>query len=457
MRNKRVSGETFRIRGKAWLGACCVLTAMCSVTPAADRRHRSNTLVPRDFFEGKELFEKSWEPGKPSPTGGDGLGPLYNETSCVGCHNQGGTGGGGANERNVLMLTAIAGSVQSLTGATVFQGELEDLHPGFRNRASIVVHRHATDAEIEKRLKKIESFSAVQTRDEIKVLRTASRNTPALFGAGLIDAIPDSVVRDAAKRSFPNFPEIKGRVSELPDGRLGRFGWKAQMASLDDFVRAACSNELGLEVPGHHQVSLATAEEFDSSALKLDMNEDQCELLTRFLSRLAPPVQRSEDSRTVPPWGYMVFQSIGCATCHATKLGEVRGIFSDLLLHDMGESSSDSATYYGAPVAPPSLRDLAEAKERTRRSGMAAPTEWRTPPLWGVANSAPYLHDGRANTLDDAIRRHDGEAAKTATRYTRLGSSDRRAMLTFLNTLTVSAERRKPDASPRKRGAGGLK
>ena len=104
-------------------------------------------LDPRGLFEGKELFEKSWEPGKPSPTGGDGLGPLYNETSCVGCHHQGGTGGGGDNSRNVLMLTAVAGSAESLRGATVFQGEMEDLHPGFRNRASIVLHRHATDAE----------------------------------------------------------------------------------------------------------------------------------------------------------------------------------------------------------------------------------------------------------------------------------------------------------------------
>ncbi len=100
--------------------ACCL--AMCSVILAADRRPRSNTLVPRDFFEGKELFEKSWEPGKPSPTGGDGLGPLYNETSCVGCHNQGGTGGGGENDRNVLMLTAVAGSAQSLEGSQTVSG-----------------------------------------------------------------------------------------------------------------------------------------------------------------------------------------------------------------------------------------------------------------------------------------------------------------------------------------------
>ena len=142
-------------------------------------------------------------------------------------------------------------------------------------------------------------------------------------------------------------------MSGLPDGRLGRFGWKGQIASLDDFVRAACSNELGLEVPGQHQASMATAKEFDPSTLKLDMDEEQCELLTRFVSRLAAPAQKGPDDRTVPPWGYMVFQSIGCATCHTPKLGAVRGLYSDLLLHDMGEPSSDSATYYGAPIAPP--------------------------------------------------------------------------------------------------------
>jgi hypothetical protein len=67
----------------------------------------------------------------------------------------------------------------------------------------------------------------------------------------------------------------------------------------------------------------------------------------------------------------------------------------------------------------------------------------------------PYLHDGRARTLDDAIRRHDGEAAKTMIRYARVNSSDRRALLTFLSSLTVSAERKKPVASPRTRHVGG--
>ena len=121
----------------------------------------------------------------------------------------------------------------------------------------------------------------------------------------------------------------------------------------------------------------------------------------------------------------------------------------------MGEPSSDSATYHGAPIAPRSSGDIAEGNKPARRSGMAGPTEWRTPPLWGVASSAPYLHDGRADTLDDAIRRHDGESAKTATRYARLLSSDRRSLLAFLNSLTVSAERKKGLPSSRKRSAGG--
>jgi CxxC motif-containing protein (DUF1111 family) len=443
MFRKTNSDERFGLSNEYWLAACCLLTATFSVTLAADRRHRSNSVVvSRDFYEGKELFEKIWQSGKPSPFGGDGLGPLYNEDSCVACHHQGGTGGGGPNERNVLLLTAVVGSAESVKGAKLFQGEIEDLHPGFRNRASIVLHRHATDAAVEARLEKIGKFTAVQTREEIKLLRTGSRNTPALFGAGLIDAITAKTLHEAEKRSFPTFPEIKGRVSVLPDGRLGRFGWKAQIASLDDFVRAACSNELGLEVPGQHQASIATTNEFNSFHVDLDMDEEQLSLLTSFVGRLSPPVRRT-DERTLLPWGYSVFQSIGCATCHAPKLGPVTGIFSDLLLHDMGEDSSDSATYYGAPIAPRSAGELAEGKEPVRRSGMAAPTEWRTPPLWGVASSAPYLHDGRAATLDDAIRRHNGEAAKATARYGRLNSSDRRSLIAFLSSLTVTAERKK--------------
>jgi CxxC motif-containing protein (DUF1111 family) len=456
MRCNRPTTEQYMFIRKPLIGAGCAVVAVCSLAMAgAGRGHRSSTLISRDFFEGKALFEKTWEPGMRSPIGGDGLGPLYNEASCVGCHNQGGTGGGGDETKNVEMVTAVLSSTPSPAGGDIFQGELEDLHPGFRNQRSIVLHKHGTTEEIERRLRVIRTSTAVQTRDEMLTLRNAKRNTPALFGAGLIDGVSDDDLRQAERRVFAKFPEIKGRVSALPDGRLGRFGWKAQIARLDDFVRAACSNELGLEVPGKHQASLASAREFDPAKLKLDMDEEQCRLLVGFLARLSPPARRPVDDRRLPPWGYMVFESIGCATCHAPKLGAASGIYSDLLLHDMGEASSDTAVYYGAPAAPPSLRNVAEGKEAPRPTGMATATEWRTPPLWGVADSPPYLHDGRGKTLDDAIRQHGGEAAKTETRYSKLASSDRRALIGFLSSLTVSANERKPPAAPRKRGRAG--
>src|SRR5262249_15028860 len=150
-------------------------------------------------------------------------GPLYNETSYVRCHHLGGTGGG-EDTRNVLLLAAVPIPAASFGEKKVFQGTLEDLHPGFRGRDSIVLHRHATNAKVQERLNRIESFTEVQTPEMSMALRIARRNTPALFGTGLIDAIPDSVLRASEQNRFPKFPEIRGRVSELPGGRLGRFG-----------------------------------------------------------------------------------------------------------------------------------------------------------------------------------------------------------------------------------------
>ncbi len=441
MRRRRITGTVVAFGRWTYIGSVVVSLAICTLVLGADRSHRSRSLLTREEFEGRELFVKLWEPGKPSAAGGDGLGPLYNEQSCVGCHNLGGTGGGGENDRNVLLLTALSEPPKPEEATRVFQGELEELHPGFRNRQSIVIHHHAVSRGDDDRLAAIRLYSAVQTRDETVALRKSSRNTPALFGAGLIDGIPDSAILEAEKRRFATFPEIKGRASRLAGGRLGRFGWKGQTARLIDFVLAACSNELGLEVPGRHQVSLAAAQKFDPAKLKFDMTADETVQLTAFVANLPPPLRPIRESN-LPPWGYMVFERIGCATCHSRRLGGVSGLYSDLLLHDLGDRVFDFGGY-GGSANPAGVKDLAEPTAPARSSGEAGPTEWRTPPLWGVADSAPYLHDGRASTLDQAIRLHGGEAEATSERYRKLDSGNRRELLLFLHSLTVSPTRHK--------------
>ena len=83
----------------------------------------------------------------------------------------------------------------------------------------------------------------------------SERNPPALFGVGLIDSLPEEALLAGEEQRFAEFPEIHGRANHRKGGRLGRFGWKAETPSLHEFVLSACANELGLEVPGHHQSS----------------------------------------------------------------------------------------------------------------------------------------------------------------------------------------------------------
>lgn len=126
--------------------------------------------------------------------------------------------------------------------------------------------------------------------------------------------------------------------------------------------------------------------------------------------------------------GRATFERIGCAACHVAILGEVRGIYSDLLLHDLGEDLGEIGSY-GVTLPEPAVGEMV-SDDRS-----AAREEWRTAPLWGLRDSAPYLHDGRAETLEQAIALHGGEAAATASRYFGLSSRERLQMQAFMKSL----------------------
>lgn len=340
--------------------------------------------------EGKALFEHQWTAGDPSSASGDGLGPLYNATSCVSCHSLGGTGGAGDNSDNVTLLPR--GVVHSYGTSKRWPKYREEmLHP-----KEIPEFGCGTAA--------MHFFSQFEQR---------YRQTPSLFGAGALDRITEADLE--AAREEGEAAGVSGRVSRDAEGRAGRFGWKGQTATLASFVESACAIEIGLGTPKTPQPADPT--ERAPAAAGPDLSEQQLADLVAFVDALPAPAARPSIEAE---GGRSTFRRLGCAACHAEQLGPLQGAWTDLLLHDLGDALADGSFGYAV---------MADAE------GAAEPGEWRTPPLWGLSASAPYLHDGRAETLDAAILAHGGEAEAAMTAYTALDEATRALLMAFLSSL----------------------
>jgi CxxC motif-containing protein (DUF1111 family) len=265
-------------------------------------------------------------------------------------------------------------------------------------------------------------------------------NPPALYGARLIDAVPDRILIAAEKSQrlkWGNAPTGKdelpvGRASRMPDGRIGKFGWKAQTATLSDFVQAACANELGLGNPNMPQPSPLGKAGYKPRGL--DLTQEQCDQITAFVASLDQPTETMPygiKEQAEAAEGKKLFNNIGCADCHTPNLGSIEGIYSDLLLHRMSTEMVGAGAYYEKVVPIP---------DTTPSDGPVA-SEWRTPPLWGVADSAPYMHDGRAETLEEAIKLHGGQAKRSASRFAQLPEGEQKDLIAFLKTLRAPGAR----------------
>jgi CxxC motif-containing protein (DUF1111 family) len=424
------------------LAIVVVALAPVGLRVLAWRAPASQAVDPAMAQAGGELFQHEWTPNDPLAAGGDGLGPVFNATSCTACHHKGGVGGSGGIEDNVTAF-----SIRTVAGGPAREG---------------VVHTYAIDKDSAETLADVDAslprVSQVKLTDLINVRRNASnngcgpirpevvsrfpqgvdvsqRNTPALFGAKLIDEIPDRAIIANEKKERLKWGLARsdgedvpvGHASRLANGRVGHFGWKAQTASLSDFVQAACANELGLGNPGQAQPRPLGKKNYQSPS-GYDLTTQQCDQLTAYVASLGRPVERlpadaRERARVVA--GKKRFAAIGCADCHTPDVASVQGIYSDLLLHKMGEALVGGGSY-GEPPAPLPNFPPGEGP---------SPSEWRTPPLWGVADSAPYLHDGRAASLDEAIRLHGGQAARAVRSYSNLGTGERDEVIAFLQTL----------------------
>lgn len=482
-----------------------VLIGLISLPSLLSGQSSQKTLLSST---GKELFERKWEPGDQLARG-DGLGPLFNARSCVECHFLGGVGGGGTNDTN-LQLIAVHRDRIKPGGQQETEFRAASIHPDLPGSTTLVVHQtglspsyeiwryRALGLKVRKnqltnqdrlrndRLLTDRSNRSVgfQSFDYRRVpLVSTERNAPALFGIGLIAEIADETLTALAREQRGTEFGISGRVASAnvefqnPVGgidewgndnrgplkqRIGKFGWKGQTGTISEFVAAACANELGLQTPNHPQPNWHNDSPSRTPANQPDdLTDKQCQALIDFVAGIARPVRINLKSAASPAHaGENVFNEIGCVHCHVRTVGAIDGIYSDLLLHDMGSGLADpmlanlsesmiqeipvfqeissalataSSSYYSTiPFnAIDSSRFTSEVDQIIRELSR----EWKTPPLWGLAASAPYLHDGRAATIHEAIMWHNGEAAGVTRRYLELDSDAKHALIVFLESL----------------------
>jgi CxxC motif-containing protein (DUF1111 family) len=373
---------------------------------------------------GEDLFVHQWVSSDPKAHG-DGLGPVFNANSCVACHFQGGVGGGGDVAHNVVAY---------------------EVHPTIRDKKMHkgLVHAFAVNKEYtESQALLSQKFPIIVGGDRVvggctikfedfNPVKVETTNSIALFGDGLIDRLSETTIRlnHARKVAKQLGREIggdfqtagAGRAHTLPDGRLGRFGWKGQFATLKEFVAAACANEIGLGNPLMPQAKPLAKEYACDEA---DLTKQEFRQLVAYVDSIPRPIEvtpKESGQRAVAERGKKLFTSIGCAECHTPDIGDVAGIYSDLMLHSLTSKLGDGYTHEILVEVP-------------LPAGHPNPDEWRTPPLWGVADSAPYFHDGSIGSLYDAILRHEGDAMPVTKAFKTLPPIDQQAVVAFLRTL----------------------
>jgi CxxC motif-containing protein (DUF1111 family) len=338
-------------------------------------------------------------------TAEEGLGPAFNGTSCAACHNVPAIGGGGTIAEMRAGRRDASGRFQSFdaTGETLFH--------------LFSIPTHGCQAIVP---------------DDANVF--ARRVPIPLFGAGLVEAIPDDAIVALEDPSDRDRDGVSGRAARIVDAetgerRIGRFGWKGQHATLLSFGADAYRNEMGITNDVFSaELAFGVSAERMRACDRIGDPEDIRDPVTRrrgidnFASfmRFLGPVAR-EGSSELTRVGEQVFAAIGCATCHrpAFTTGPSSNplfdrkpvaLFSDLLLHDVG--TGDGIV-----------------------QGPAEADEIRTPALWGLRLRRPLLHDGSAATAEEAIRRHANEAELARRGFEQLSDADRAALLAFLRSL----------------------
>jgi len=367
--------------------------------PAAFLSESNGFTTPAQFALDREIFEEA--------EGIDeGLGPLYNAASCAACHSNPVTGG-------ISQVTELR--------AGHFDGSVFRDHPG-----GSLINDLATDATAQER---------VLGGNEVRTQRTSLN----ILGDGFVECIDSNTLQSIAGRQPFG---MRGQVIQVPvleaggRPRAGRFGWKNQHASLVSFAADAYLNEMGITSPLQPTENTSLGRSvaiYDEVSDPEDTGED-IEAFARFMrSTKVPPRDEELAVTTDARLGEQVFSRIGCDACHVRNIttapagtvinqgaftvppalgGVTIHPFSDFLLHNVG--TGDGIVQNG---------------------GQSTRNKVRTAPLWGLRTRSRLMHDGLSMTRNDAIQRHSNEARPVIDAYRALGSTERQALLTFLDSL----------------------
>jgi CxxC motif-containing protein (DUF1111 family) len=398
------------------------------------------------LVEGQRLFRQAWVmPPARDDAEFVGLGPVYNDISCLGCHVRNGRGNAPAGEgrplHGALLRLSTGGKTADGGPAPVpaYGDQIGDhANPGVPPEGTVRVTYRSRSAPLGLELREPQiSIGNLAFGDLPQGTLMSLRVAQPVFGIGLLQAIPERDIRALANEQAAEKGSVRGHVNEVWDvalGRaaLGRFGWKANQPSVAQQVAAAANGDMGLTSPLFPAANCPSAQSACLAAAKgrqPALTDVRLQALVSYLVDLAPPRQRDPERPSVKH-GAKIFENIGCAECHRPAwriAADSAGThptditihpYTDLLLHDLGPGLADG-----------------------RPDFLASGSEWRTAPLWGlgltltVNPAAGLLHDGRARTIAEAILWHAGEAGDARRGFVELTSADRADLMNFLNSL----------------------
>ncbi|WP_369048229.1 di-heme oxidoredictase family protein [Tenacibaculum sp. UWU-22] len=368
-----------------------------------------------------------------------GLGSVYNNSSCIKCHPSDGRGkllpkningftslllriSTPGNDKHNAPLAAPGYGTQLQNHA--LSGFLPEVTYQLSLQEQIELLADGTQVVLRKPIFSVTDWYKEKPTNYMLSPRIA----PPIFGSGLLEAIPEADILKATDENDSDKNGISGKANYVwnpvtQQTELGRFGWKANVSTLQVQVAGAYHGDMGITNP------VFTKEEYDDGLA--DDPEISAEILNNvvvYCQTLGVPAARDVDNEQVDN-GYQIFQNIQCAACHTpqqrTLQASVEALsnqtfypFTDMLLHDMGEGLADN-----------------------RPDFLASGKEWQTRPLWGIGlqkivnGHTQFLHDGRARNLTEAILWHGGEAEAAKNNFKKLSTKEREDLLAFLNSL----------------------